>query len=182
MSKIGNKPVLIKQGSTVVQDGDKLLVKGPLGELTVNIGEGLTAEITEKEIKIKRSSEEKKLKALHGTTTKLLSNAVEGVTTGFSKSLEIVGTGFWAKMEGTDLVLALGYSHQIKFPTPEGVKIEATENTKIKVTGINKEIVGVVADKIKRFRFPDSYKGKGIRYEGEKLKLKPGKAAAKATK
>ena len=107
-------------------------------------------------------------------------NAIEGTTVGFSKTLEVVGTGFWAKMEGADLVLALGYSHQIKFPTPEGVKIEAKEN-KIKVFGIDKDKVGVVADKIKRFKKPDPYKGKGIRYLGEKLKLKPGKAAAKTT-
>lgn len=180
MSKVGKKPVLLKPGCIVEKNDGYIVVKGPLGEIKIKLFENIDIEVKDADVLVSRKSEVKKVKSMHGTTARLLQNAILGTTIGFFKELEIVGTGYWAKIEGNDLVLALGYSHQIRFPTPEGIKIEAKDN-KIKVFGIDKEKVGVVADKIKRFRMPDSYKGKGIRYLGEKLRLKPGKAAAKTT-
>lgn len=180
MSKIGEKPILIQEDVKISQDGDTVLVIGPLGEIKLKFPKSLTLEIGEKEAKITRADDEKKTKSVHGTMNRLICNAIEGTTKGFSKTLEVVGTGYRAVVEGGNLILNLGFSHPINFPIPEGTKIETQEN-KIKVFGINKELVGIVSDKIKRFKKPDVYKGKGIRYLGEKLKLKPGKAAAKAT-
>lgn len=178
MSKIGEKPVTIKEGVSVSQEGRQLLVRGPLGEMVLPVPGNVAIEIADGQLQVKRLNDEKKTRAMHGTMARLIANAIEGTSTGFSKTLEVVGTGYRAQMEADNLVLALGYSHPIRFSTPPGVKIEAKDN-KITVTGVNKELVGVVADKIKRFKMPDAYKGKGIRYLGEKLRLKPGKAAAK---
>ena len=179
MSKVGEKPILIQEGVKISQNDSTVLVAGPLGKIELNFPRGLSLEIKEKEAILTRADDEKKTKSNHGTLNRLISNAVIGTTTGFSKSLEIVGTGYRAAVEGDTLILNLGFSHPINYPFPEGIKIEVQEN-KIKVFGINKELVGMAADKIKRFKKPDPYKGKGIRYLGEKLKLKPGKAAAKA--
>lgn len=178
MTKIGEKPVVIKEGVAVSQEGRQLLIRGPLGEMTVPVPENLQVEISGGRLQVTRLNDEKKTRAMHGTLARLIANAIAGTSTGFSKTLEVVGTGYRAQMEGETLVLALGYSHPIRFPVPAGVKIEAKDN-KITITGINKELVGIVADKIKKFKMPDAYKGKGIRYLGEQLKLKPGKAAAK---
>lgn len=179
MSKIGKKPVAIKEGASVAVEGRWAVVRGPLGEIKLALPESLELEIKDSQLTVRRLNEEKKTKALHGTLVRLLANAIVGTTAGFSKTLEVVGTGYRAQMEGADLVLSLGYSHPVRFTPPAGIKIETKEN-KITVFGVNKEEVGRVADKIKRLRWPDSYKGKGIRYLGERLKLKPGKAAAKA--
>jgi len=127
-----------------------------------------------------RKSDGKNFKALHGTYARLVRNAITGVREGFEKVLEIVGTGYRGQMEGNTLILSLGYSHQIKFPAPEGIKLSVEENSRLKIFGIDKNLVGTVTHNIKILRKPDSYKGKGIRYLGEKLRLKPGKAAAKA--
>lgn len=181
MSKIGKKPVAIIEGARVSIEGKTLLVSGPLGERTVVLPEGLEAEVREKEISLTRKSDDKNFKALHGTYARLVQNALTGVVSGFEKVLEIVGTGYRAQMEGDVLVLSLGYSHQIKFPSPAGIKLSVEENTKIKVFGTDKQQVGTVAHDIKILRKPDPYKGKGIRNLGEKLRLKPGKAAAKTT-
>lgn len=179
MSKIGQKPVAIKENVTVSKEADKVVVHGPLGELAILIPSVLEVKVEAGQVVITRLNDEKKTKAMHGTINRLISNAIEGVSSGFSRVLEIVGTGYRAQMEGTDLVLSLGFSHPVKFPTPPGVKIETLEGNKINVFGSNKEVVGVAADKIRSLRKPDPYKGKGIRYSGEQLKLKPGKAAAK---
>lgn len=179
MSKIGKKPISVEDGVSLLKEDHKLVIKGPKGELSVLIPEGIEVSVEDSFVKVGRTSEERKTKALHGTLARLISNAIKGTSKGFSKTLEVVGTGYRAQMEGDTLVLALGYSHPIRFETPEGVKIEAKEN-KINVSGTDKELVGRIADKIKKFRKPDAYKGKGIRYLGEKLKLKPGKAAGKA--
>lgn len=178
MSKVGEKPLALKEGTIVTQEKGFVVVKGPLGQIKIKIPLGITLAV-DKEVQVKRDSDEKKIKSVHGTMARLIRNAIEGTAAGFSKSLEVVGTGYWAKVEGNDLVLALGFSHHVNFPIPEGIKIEAKDN-KITVFGINKELVGLIADKIKKIRKPDSYKGKGIRYLGERLKLKPGKAVAKA--
>jgi len=180
MSKIGEKPVLIKPENKLSQESDILTVSGPLGEVKIKIPNGISLNISEKEVLVLRANDEKKVKSCHGTIARLIENAVKGTTEGFTKVLEVFGTGYRVQMEGTTLVLNVGFSHQVRFPTPEGIKIETLENIKIKVFGVNKEIVGTIADKIKKIKVPDSYKGKGIRYQGEILKLKPGKAAAKA--
>lgn len=181
MSKLGKKAILLKQGVTIKQEGQKLTVTGVLGETCLTLPSRIKLEILPQGIKVNREGDDKKIRSEHGTFVRLITNAIEGVSGGFSKVLEIVGTGFRAQMEGADLVMALGFSHQVRFPTPEGIKIEVLENTKIKVSGVDKEKVGTIADKIKKIKQPDSYKGKGIRYLGQKLKLKPGKAAAKAS-
>lgn len=179
MSKVGKKPVLIKEGVTVTKSDQTVLIRGPLGEAKFTLPAGLEIEIGDREVYLRRLSEIKKIKASHGTFARLLANAIQGTTTGFSKTLEVVGTGYRAQMEDNDLVLFLGFSHPVRFPVPEGVKIEVQEN-KIRVSGVDKELVGRVSDKIRKIKKPDAYKGKGIIYAGEKLKLKPGKAAAKA--
>lgn len=179
MSKIGKKPIAIKEGVTVSQENGVITVHGPLGEVKVPFSSQLSAEITPTSILIGRLSEEKKTKSVHGTVARLLANAIKGVSSGFSKSLEVVGTGYRSVMDGEKLVLSLGFSHPVNFTPPPGIKIEIKEN-KIIVSGIDRELVGRISDKIKKFKTPDAYKGKGIIFTGEKLKLKPGKAAAKA--
>lgn len=178
MAKIGEKPVLITEGINLVQEGNQIKVTGPLGIVTLSIPKAVALEIENGQVRVVKKGEGKDVNAIQGTIARLIQNAILGVSRGFSRSLEVVGTGYRAVMEGETLVLSLGCSHQIKFPTPEGVKIETVENI-IKITGPNKEQIGDIAYKIKQFRKPDAYKGKGIRYFGEKLRLKPGKAAAK---
>lgn len=179
MSKIGAKPITIKEGISVSEEDGKVVVRGPLGEVKLHRPFGLKFETVDNLLFVKRINDDKKTKSNHGTMARLIANAILGTTVGFEKSLEIVGTGYRGQMEGNTLVLALGYSHPVRFESPSGIIIKVVEN-KIKVSGIDKEIVCLTADKIKRLRKPDPYKGKGIRYEGEKLKLKPGKVAAKA--
>lgn len=181
MSKIAKKPILFPSEVTVVKTGNSVNVTGPLGQLVIIVPEALALSIGQNQIKLDRVEETKQAKSLHGTFARLLANNIKGVTSGFTKVLEIVGTGFKAEIQQTDLVLSLGYSHQIRYLIPAGIKIEVTEN-KINISGISRELVGLIADKIKSFRQPDSYKGKGLRYQGQKLKLKPGKAAAKGVK
>ncbi|HUV72549.1 MAG TPA: 50S ribosomal protein L6 [Clostridia bacterium] len=179
MSKIGKKPIAIKEGVTISLEGRQIIVRGPLGELRLAKPDSLQVEIEGQELRIKRLAEDKKTKAMHGTLARLIANAIKGVTTGFSKTLEVVGTGYRAQMQDNVLVLSLGFSHLVHFTPPPEIKLEAKDN-KIVVSGISKEIVGNTAAAIKRFRKPDAYKGKGIRYLGEKIRLKPGKAATKA--
>lgn len=179
MSKIAKKPIAIKEGVTLSREGRQLLVRGPQGEIRLPLPEKISVELEPNQVRLKRLAEDKKTKALHGTIARLLANAIWGVTTGFSKELEVVGTGYRAQMEGETLVLSLGYSHPIRFVPPAGIKLTVQEN-KIKVSGVEKDLVGQTADKIRKFRQPDAYKGKGVRLAGEKLRLKPGKAAAKA--
>jgi len=149
-----------------------------LGEAKLSIPEGLAVDVSEGLIKIKRLNEERKTRTLHGTFSRLVANAIKGTSDGFCKTLEVVGAGYRAQMEGQDLVLSLGFSHSVRVCPPAAVKIETQEN-KIKIFGTDKEQVGLVADKIRKLKKPDPYKGKGVRYFGEKLKLKPGKAVAK---
>lgn len=178
MSKIGRKPISIAEGVKVIRENQTASISGPLGEMAVSIPEGIEMEIKINEIFVKNNSLSKEAKPLLGTFIRLMENAILGVSKGYEKWLEIVGTGYRGQMEGNDLALALGFSHPVKFTTPENIKL-STEENKIKVFGVDKEKVGTTAHKIKMLRKPDPYKGKGIRYLGEKLKLKPGKAAAK---
>lgn len=189
MSRIGDTPVLIVSKVTVEKIGKTLSVSGPKGTLKIEVNPAITVEIKEDErssstskVIIKRKSEQKNIKALHGLTRSLIANMVQGVTEGWSKSLELVGVGFRAQSLGneqssstTKLILNVGYSHPVELTAPEGITFEVSENTKIKVLGIDKQLVGQIAANIRKVRIPDVYKGKGIRYEGEYVRKKLGK-------
>lgn len=180
MSKIGRSPITIPTGVTITQDGNLLTVTGPKGTLTHTIPTGITATLDGASLVITRASEEKTHRALHGVTRAVIANHVTGATVGFTKILELVGTGYRARMQGSTLILSLGFSHEIEFNAPTGITI-AVENTNlIKVSGIDRQQVGEVAAKIREFRKPEPYKGKGVRYQGEIVRKKAGKAAKAA--
>jgi len=176
-SRIGKKPVSIPSGVTVTQEGSGIRVKGPKGELSMPVGYGVEVKVEPKEIVVTQVGGGKQALALHGTTRALLANMVTGVTQGFSKSLEIVGTGYRAQMSGKKLSLQLGYSHAIELEPPAGVSITVENPTRIVVSGASKVLVGQVAANIRDYRPPEPYKGKGIRYTGEYIRRKAGKAA-----
>ncbi len=190
MSRIGKKPIPIPEKVQVsLEPGNVVRVKGPLGELTVQVHPDITVEIDAeaKEIRVKRPSDEKRHKALHGTMRQLIANAVKGVTQGFRKELLVVGNGYRAEMRGKALVLNVGYTHEVVIEPPEGIKIEVLPDRltinnqdaiKVAVSGIDKQLVGQVAANIRAVKPPEVYKGKGIRYADEVVRLKPGKAAA----
>ena len=176
MSRIGRMPIPVPQGVTVEVKPGLVRVKGPKGELVVEIDPEMKVVQEEGVIRVERPSEARRHRALHGLTRTLIANAIEGVTKGYEKELEIRGIGYRAKMSGNKLELSVGFSHPVLFEPPEGIKIEVPEPTKIKVSGIDKQKVGQVAANIRAIRPPDAYKGKGIRYAGEVVRLKPGKA------
>lgn len=179
MSRIGNKPIVIPQGVDIKLDGHALTVKGPKGELKRTLPADMQVTIENGEVLVKRPSEEKEHRALHGLTRTLIANMVIGVTEGYSKSLEIVGVGYRATLKGKNLNLALGFSHPVEIEPPAGIEFEVPAPTKIIVKGIDKEVVGQVASEIRGWRKPEPYKGKGIRYEGEHVRRKAGKTGAK---
>jgi len=179
MSRIGRKPIEIPQTVKVKIEGDIIEVQGPKGVLVQQIPEELQVQLEDGKILVQRKVETRKAKALHGLTRTLIANMVRGVTEGFEKRLDVVGVGYRAQLEGNALKLSLGYSHPVVYPIPEGIKIEIPQPTKIVVKGIDKHKVGQVAAEIRSFREPDSYKGKGIRYEGEVVRLKAGKGRGK---
>lgn len=178
MSRIGKMPVQILNGVTVALENDLLKVKGAKGELSQIVPVGIKTTITENEIVFTRETDTKRDKACHGLIRSLAANMVRGVSEGFEKTLEIVGVGYRAKNEGRDLVINLGFSHPVNFIVPEDVLVKVEENTKIKISGIDKQKVGEVAAKIRRFYPPEPYKGKGIRYSGEYVRRKAGKTVA----
>jgi len=183
MSRIGKLPITIPNGVTVEKrDGNLIVVKGPKGELSFPIHELINVEIKDNEVVCTRTTEEKIQKSLHGLSRTLIANMIEGVTDGFQKRLEIQGVGYRANIQGNKCVLSLGYSHPIEYTAPEGIKIEldAEKKNVLVVSGVNKQVVGEVAAKIRSYRKPEPYKGKGIRYEGEHVQRKAGKAAAAA--
>jgi len=180
MSRIGRKPIPIPQGVEVKIEGKVVTVKGPKGVLSHTVPAEIEVTLEDGEIRVHRKSDNKRSKALHGLTRTLIANMVTGVTEGFEKRLEIVGVGYRAQLEGKALRLSLGYSHPVIYPIPEGIEIEVPQPTKIVVRGIDKQKVGQVAAEIRALRKPDSYKGKGIRYEGEVVRLKAGKGRGKA--
>ncbi|MBI2618480.1 MAG: 50S ribosomal protein L6 [Ignavibacteriales bacterium] len=182
MSRVGRKPIEIKKGVTVNLKDRQIHVKGPKGELSTSVHPNISVEIKENHIQFVRKNDEKENRSLHGLWRALVQNMVRGVTEGFAKQLEIVGVGYRAEMKGKKLQLLLGYSHPILFGPPEGVKIETPTQTNITVSGIDKQLVGLVAAKIRSFRPPEPYKGKGVRYAGEYVRRKAGKAAATAAK
>lgn len=177
MSRIGEQPILIPEGVIVEKQNRLISVTGPKGKLELNVVALIEVEIEAGNIKVKRSNDLKKVKALHGLTRNLLANMILGVTVGWSKDLELVGVGFRAQMNGSKIILNVGYSHPIEVEAPMGVIFEVIDNTKIKVFGIDKQLVGQVAANLKRVRVPDVYKGKGIRFAGEYIRKKRGKSA-----
>ncbi|MGK9477530.1 50S ribosomal protein L6 [Melioribacter sp. OK-6-Me] len=178
MSRIGKKPIPIKD-VTVTKNGNLLKIKGKLGELQMEIHPNINVEVTKEEIIVTRPNDEKQNRALHGLTRSLINNMVVGVTEGFSKTLEIVGVGYRAEAKGNGILLTLGYSHPIFFIPPEGIKIEVVTPNQLKISGSDKELVGLVAAKIRSFRKPEPYKGKGIKYSNEVIIRKAGKTAGK---
>jgi large subunit ribosomal protein L6 len=179
MSRIGKKPVPIPKGVTVTLDGSKITVKGPKGELHRSLPGAMKVSMKDNEVIVERPSDENEHKALHGLTRTLVANMVEGVTAGFSKQLEIIGVGYKAEQRPYGLQLALGFSHPIEYRAPAGIKLSAPQPTMVTIEGANKEMVGQVAAEIRGFRPPEPYKGKGIKYAGEQVRRKAGKAGGK---
>ena len=179
MSRIGKNPIPLPAGVTVKVDGTPSLVKGPKGEHSQHVPEGLSYEEKDGELVITRPDDTKTMKARHGLVRALIANQVTGVTEGFTKKLEIVGVGYRAKVQGKVLDLQLQFSHPVAYAIPEGITINCPDQTHIEVSGIDKQIVGQVAAEIRAYRKPEPYKGKGIRYEGEYIVRKAGKAAGK---
>ena len=179
MSRVGRMPIAIPAGVNVNLDGHVITVKGPKGELTRTLHPDMKITVADNVITVERPSDEKEHRALHGLTRALVANMVTGVTTGFKKELEIVGVGYRAQMKGKKLALTLGFSHPLELDAPEGVTVECPTATTIVVSGANNETVGEFAAKIRGYRLPEPYKGKGIRYAGEHVRRKAGKAGSK---
>lgn len=175
MSRIGNKPVTVPQGVTVELADDTLSVKGPKGQLSMAIVDEVDVSHANDEIVVTPKNEGKRARSMWGMQRTLVDNLVKGVTEGFSRELEITGVGYRAAVRGSELNLQLGYSHDINFPIPEGIEVKCPEQTKVVVSGIDKQKVGQVAAKIREFRKPEPYKGKGVKYAGEYIFRKEGK-------
>ena len=179
MSRIGNKAITIPEGvELTIADGNEVTVKGPKGTLTRKFTPMMSIEVEDGTVKVVRPNEEKRTKQLHGTTRALLATMIEGTHTGYTKTLQIVGIGYRAALNGKKLTMNLGYSHPVEFDVPEDVEVTVPDATTINITGIDKQRVGEVAAKIRGFRKPEPYKGKGIRYKGEHIIRKEGKTAA----
>lgn len=178
-SNIGKQPVIIADGVTVTKDGRNVVVNGTKGMLSWSVPRGIDVEIEEGKVIVKKEHEARYLEKFYGLTRSLLANMVTGVSKGFDKKLELSGVGYRARVDGRDLVLNVGYSHPVKIAAPENITFKVEENV-ITVSGIDKQIVGDVASKIRKVRPPDPYKAKGIKYEGEKIRRKAGKAAKAA--
>ena len=179
MSRIGKLPIAIPEGVEVTINGQVVTAKGPLGTEVVNVRPEITVKKEENTVVVTRANDDRKSRSLHGLSRTLVANAINGVKNGFEKKLEIVGVGYRAAMEGNTLNLALGYSHPVAIVAPEGIKIVVEANTKITVSGSNKQAVGDVAAEIRSKRPPEVYKGKGIKYAGEYIRRKAGKTGKK---
>ena len=181
MSRIGKKPVPVGKAKVTV-NAQKINVEGPKGKLALDVHPTITVKLDgdKKELVVTRPDDEKQSKALHGLTRALLANMVEGVTNGYKKSLEVQGVGYKAEMKGKNIVLTVGFANTITLPIPGNVTVQLEGANKIHVTGADKQAVGEFAAQIRKVRKPEPYKGKGIRYEGEQVKIKPGKAFAGA--
>lgn len=176
MSRIGKMPITLPQGVEVDIKGNEVLVKGPNGELSRSFDPAIAISLDQDTLTVSRSSDNRIHRSLHGLTRSLLANMVEGVSKGFKKELEIVGIGYRAQKVGEKVMLQVGYSHQVEIVPISGVSVNVPEPQRISVQGIDKQLVGEVAAKIRAVRPPDRYKGKGIRYAGERVRLKPGKS------
>jgi large subunit ribosomal protein L6 len=179
MSRIGRKPIAIPAGVNVSLDQTQITVKGPKGTLSRQLHKDMKVVVEGDVIRVERPSDNKLHRSLHGTTRSVINNMVSGVTEGFSKSLELVGVGYRANKSGNKLVLNVGYSHPVEIVPEDGIEFDVQANTKIIVKGIDKELVGATAAKIRSVREPEPYKGKGIKYEGERILRKEGKAGKK---
>ena len=175
MSRIGMKPVPVAAGVKVTVNGKEVVTEGKLGKMSITLPEAISAAVDGNEVKVSRVSDEGNNKALHGLFRSLIKNNIIGVSEGYKKELQIVGVGYKAVLAGTKLTLSLGYSHDIVYPVPEGIKIQITDGTKLQITGIDKQLVGEVAASIRKFKKPEPYKGKGVRYSDEHVVIKPGK-------
>lgn len=179
MSRIGRKPIEIPKGVTITRNGVSVKVKGPKGELESRMHSNIAVEIKDNEVIVTRPNDAKENKALHGLTRALIQNMVDGVVNVFTKTLDIVGVGYKAELKGKNLLLSIGYSHPVYFMPPDGVTIQTPAQTQIIISGIDKQLVGLVAAKIRSIRKPEPYKGKGIKYSGEQIQRKAGKTAGK---
>ena len=179
MSRIGKKPVPVTKGVTVTVDGNTVKVKGPRGELSRTLHPEMKVRLDGDTVVVDRPSDEPNHRALHGLSRTLVANMIEGVTTGYRKQLEISGVGYKAEVRPFGLQLALGFSHPVQYRAPEGIKLTAPNPTTVVIEGANKEIVGQVAAELRNLRPPEPYKGKGIKYQGEQIRRKAGKAGSK---
>ncbi|MBP2002648.1 large subunit ribosomal protein L6 [Paenibacillus shirakamiensis] len=179
MSRIGRKPINVPSGVDITIDNTVITVKGPKGTLTRELHKDIKVSVEDNVISVERPSDNKLHRSLHGTTRSVVSNMVSGVTDGFSKNLELVGVGYRASKSGDKIVLNVGYSHPVEIAPEPGIEFDVPANTKITVRGIDKERVGAYAAKIRSVREPEPYKGKGIKYEGERIIRKEGKAGKK---
>jgi large subunit ribosomal protein L6 len=177
MSRIGKQLIEVPQGTDVTLNGQAVHVKGPRGELTFDVHPDISVTVDDRVVRVTRSSDEPKQRALHGLTRMLVANMVEGVVNGFTKTLEIQGVGYRAMKKGSGIELHLGFSHTIEYTAPDGVTLDLPDQTTIVVTGVDKQKVGQAAAEIRSFRPPEPYKGKGIRYKGEHVRRKAGKTA-----
>jgi large subunit ribosomal protein L6 len=182
MSRVGRKVIVVPASVKVSVSASQLEVQGPKGKLTTPVPPGISFSLAGPELTCLRSNDERRQRAFYGLARALAQNAVKGVTEGFTKDLDIVGVGYRAAVEGSKVVFALGYSHPVEYPIPEGIKIAVEKLTHIQVSGIDRQKVGQVAAEIRKLRKPDPYKQKGIRYVGEVLKKKAGKAGATGAK
>lgn len=179
MSRIGRKPITLPKGVDVSVKGERIFVKGSKGELSTHMMPGVNLNVESGVVNVNRENDEKQTRASHGLIRALVANMVTGVSVGFQKTLELVGVGYRAQMQGSKLVLSLGYSHPIEFETPAGIEIVVENPIKIVIRGIDKQVVGQVSAIIRGYRPPEPYHGKGIRYSGEHIIRKAGKAGAK---
>ncbi len=179
MSRIGKKPIDVPAGVTVTVDGRHVTVKGPRGTLSRSLPPIVAVKVDGAVVNVTRPNDETASKAMHGLTRTLVANMVDGVTKGFQKNLEIIGVGYKAENKPYGLLMSLGYSHQIEVKAPEGIKLNAPTPTSIVIDGANKEVVGQVAAEIRSLRPPEPYKGKGVKYQGEVIRRKAGKAGGK---
>jgi large subunit ribosomal protein L6 len=177
MSRIGRKPIEVPNGVTIDVQAGLVKVKGPKGELSQTVSPEMKVNLAEGTLTVERPTDRGEHRALHGLTRSLIANMVEGVTNGFEKRLEIQGVGYRAQLKGKALELALGYSHPVAVPAPEGIEFEVPQPTEVVIRGIDKQLVGETAAGIRKQRPPEPYKGKGIRYQGEQVMRKVGKRA-----
>ena len=177
MSRIGKQPIPIPEGVTVDLGPGRVSVNGPKGELSQAVSEDISVSIDDGAVSVSRPTDRGEHRALHGLTRSLIANMVEGVTDGFSKTLEIQGVGYRARLQGKSLDLSVGYSHSVSMPAPDGIEFEVPQPTEVIVRGIDKQLVGETAARVRRVRPPEPYKGKGIRYRGEHVRRKVGKRA-----
>ena len=176
MSRIGRLPIDIPAGVTVSVDGQDVAVKGPKGELTLTVSKPIEVSVEETQVLVSRPDDERASRSLHGLTRTLISNNIIGVTTGYTKGLEVVGTGYRVAQKGTSVEFALGFSHPVLVEAPAGITLTVEGNNKVTVAGIDKQAVGEVAANIRKLRKPEPYKGKGVRYAGENVRRKAGKS------